>query len=67
MNQYWPHVRLLFTSVMVLVGFSTTCHGQDSRTVLVANFMNGNNAAFNSRVYLFKPWGGHRPRLYTTP
>ena len=26
-----------------------------SPTVLAVNFMNGNNAAFNSRVYLFNP------------
>ena len=39
-------------------------------TVLVANFMNGNNAEFNSRVYLFNPSGGAGEvtvRVFTLP
>ncbi len=39
---------------MVLVG-STTLSQAQTETVLVANFTNGNNAAFNSRVYLWNP------------
>ena len=41
-----------------------------SPTVLVANFMNGNNAAFNSRVYLFNPStsaGEVTVRVFTLP
>ena len=39
-------------------------------TVLVANFMNGNNAAFNSRVYLWNPStsaGNITVRVFTLP
>ena len=39
-------------------------------TVLVANFMNGNNAAFNSRVYLWNPStspGDVTVRVFTLP
>ncbi len=39
-------------------------------TVLVANFVNGNNAAFNSRVYLFNPSqssGAVTVRVFTLP
>jgi len=39
-------------------------------TVLVANFMNGNNAAFNSRVYLWNPStssGNVMVRVFTLP
>ncbi len=41
-----------------------------SPTVLVANFMNGNDAAFNSRVYLFNPSqsaGEVKVRVFTVP
>ncbi|TDI14625.1 MAG: hypothetical protein E2P05_09345 [Acidobacteria bacterium] len=41
-----------------------------STTVLVANFMNGNDAAFNSRVYLFNPSqsaGEVSVRVFTLP
>ncbi len=41
-----------------------------SPTVLVANFMNGNNDAFNSRVYLFNPSAGAGKvtvRVFTLP
>ena len=41
-----------------------------SPTVLVANFMNGNNAAFNSRVYLWNPsqsTGNVTVRVFTLP
>ena len=42
-----------------------------SPTVLVANFMNGNTDAFNSRAYLFNPsdkrWERHSARLHTSP
>ncbi len=39
-------------------------------TVLVANFLNGNDAAFNSRVYLFNPSpsaGNVTVRVFTLP
>jgi hypothetical protein len=39
-------------------------------TVLAANFMNGNNAAFNARVYLFNPSNGAgniTVRVFTLP
>ncbi len=39
-------------------------------TVLVSNFMNGNNAAFNSRIYLFNPSliaGNVSVRVFTLP
>jgi hypothetical protein len=39
-------------------------------TVLVANFMNGNNAAFNSRIYLWNPstsFGQVSVRVFTLP
>jgi hypothetical protein len=41
-----------------------------SPTVLVANFMNGNDAAFNSRIYLWNPYQFrqyHGARLYPSP
>jgi len=41
-----------------------------SPTVLVANFMNGNNAAFNSRIYLWNPStspGNITVRVFTLP
>jgi len=41
-----------------------------SPTVLVANFLNGNNAAFSSRVYLFNPTpsaGDVTVRVFTVP
>ncbi len=41
-----------------------------SPTILSANFMNGNNAAFNSRVYLFNPSnsaGNVTVRVFTLP
>ena len=42
----------------------------DEQTVLVANFVNGNNAALNSRVYLFNPsesGGEVTVRVFTLP
>jgi hypothetical protein len=42
----------------------------ESPTVLVANFTNGNNDAFNSRVYLFNPStsaGNVMVRVFTLP
>ena len=42
----------------------------DSPTVLVANFMNGNDAAFNSQVYLWNPSqnaGNVTVRVFTLP
>jgi len=44
--------------------------GAGNPTVLVANFMNGNNTAFNSRVYLFNPStnpGNVTVRVFTLP
>ena len=39
---------------LVAILMVPTAYGQ-GETVLVANFMNGNNAFLNSRVYLFNP------------
>jgi len=42
----------------------------ESLTILVANFLNGNNAAFSSRVYLFNPSasaGDVTVRVFTLP
>ena len=39
-------------------------------TILIANFMNGNNAIFNGRIYLFNPSsdaGGVAVRVFTLP
>jgi len=71
-NQYnWLYLRLLLTVLVVLMGSSAISHGQDgSNTVLVANFMNGNDAALNSRVYLFNPsqsGGEVTVRVFTLP
>jgi len=63
-------------SVMVaLTGVSPNFNGGIAfepvpRTVLLANFANGNNAAFNSRVYLFNPStkaGNVAVRVFTLP
>ncbi len=46
-----------------------TAYGQ-GETVLVANFMNGNNSVLNSRVYLFNPTdtgGAVTVRVFTLP
>jgi len=53
-------------------GFSNELCGQPGadNTVLVANFMNGNNAALNSRVYLWNPSaspGEVTVRVFTLP
>ncbi len=70
LNQYnWQYLRLFFALLVVLIGSSTASHGQ-AETVLVANFMNGNNDAFNSRVYLWNPSasaGTVRVRVFTLP
>jgi len=69
-NQYnWQYLRLFFALLVVLIGSSTASHGQGEVTVLVANFMNGNNDAFNSRVYLWNPSsaGTVRVRVFTLP
>jgi len=71
-NQYnWLYLRLLLTVLVVLMGSSAISHGQDgSNTVLVANFVSGNNLAFNSRVYLFNPSqsaGNVTVRVFTLP
>ncbi len=70
MNRYYLYLRLLLT-VLVLMGSSAISYGQDtSNTVLVANFVNGNNVAFNSRVYLFNPSGSAGEvtvRVFTLP
>ena len=69
MNRYC--LRLLLPIVLVSIGSSVISHGQDaSSTVLVANFVNGNNVAFNSRVYLFNPSqspGNVTVRVFTLP
>ncbi len=71
MNRYCLHLTLLLTVVVVLMGSSVISHAQDSsNTVLVANFVNGNNVAFNSRVYLFNPSqsaGNVTVRVFTLP
>ena len=53
---------------------TVTCGGgprtSAPRTVLLANFANGNNTVFNSRVYLFNPsvkTGGVTVRVFTLP
>ncbi len=46
--------RLLFVILVVLMGSTATSDAQTD-TILVANFVNGNNAASNSRVYLWNP------------
>ena len=65
------YLRLLLTVFVVLMGSSAISHGQDgSNTVLVANFVSGNNLAFNSRVYLFNPSqsaGNVTVRVFTLP
>ena len=69
MARYCLYLRLLFAILMVLMGSSTVSYAQ-TETVLVANFTNGNNAAFNSRVYLFNPSpspGEVTVRVFTLP
>ena len=65
------YLRLLLAAFMVLVASSAISQGQGgSSTVLVANFVNGNNVAFNSRVYLFNPSqssGNVTVRVFTLP
>ncbi len=46
--------RLLFVILVVLMGSTATSDAQTD-TISVANFMNGNNEAFNSHVYLWNP------------
>jgi hypothetical protein len=61
--------------VGTLTGFAPNLNGGIAfepvpRTVLLANFANGNNAAFNSRVYLFNPSakaGNVAVRVFTLP
>ena len=51
-------------------GVSTMTDPLAPKTVLVANFVNGNDAAFNSRVYLFNPSqsaGDVAVRVFTLP
>jgi len=71
MNRYCLYLRLLLTVVMVLMGSSASSHGQGTtNTVLVANFVNGDNVVFNSRVYLFNPSGSAGEvtvRVFTLP
>ena len=57
---------LWFLVAILMVPF---LQGQ-GETVLVANFLNGNNAAFNSRVYLWNPSasaGNVKVRVFTLP
>jgi len=66
----WQYLRLFFALLVVLIGSSTASHGQGTNTVLVANFMNGNDAALNSRVYLWNPSasaGAVTVRVFTLP
>jgi len=44
---------VVVVSVFLAILMMPLAHGQ--QTVLVANFMNGNNEALNSRVYLWNP------------
>ncbi len=67
---HWQYLRLFFALLVVLIGSSTASHGQGTNTVLVANFMNGNDAALNSRVYLWNPSasaGAVTVRVFTLP
>jgi len=55
-------------SVFLAILIMPLAHGQ--QTILVANFMNGNNAALNSRVYLWNPSntaGDITVRVFTLP
>ena len=66
-NWLWFLVAILMVS-MVAPDFSFG--GKGNETILVANFMNGNNAVFNSRVYLFnasKRAGNVTVRVFTLP
>ncbi len=54
---------------LVAILMVPTAYGQ-GETVLVANFMNGNNSVLNSRVYLFNPTdtgGAVTVRVFTLP
>ena len=69
MPRYCLYLRFLSAILMVLMGSATTSYAQ-TETVLVANFTNGNTAAFNSRVYLFNssPSAGEvTVRVFTLP
>ncbi len=60
-------LSLVWFSVAILM--MPLAYGQNE-TILAANFMNGNNAAFNSRVYLFNPSasaGEVTVRVFTLP
>ena len=57
-------VMLIFLAILMM----PLAHGQ--QTILVANFMNGNNGALNSRVYLWNPSntaGDITVRVFTLP
>ena len=58
--------RLVFTCALLLLATIPAL----GNTVLVANFLNGNNASLNSRVYLWNPSdtaGNITARVYTLP
>jgi len=59
---------LAVVSVLLAILMMPLAHGQ--QTILVANFMNGNNGALNSRIYLWNPSdspGDITVRVYTLP
>ncbi len=63
------YIRLLFAILVVLMGSAATSHAQ-TETVLVANFVNGNDAVFHSRVYLWNlssSAGNVTVRVFTLP
>ena len=66
MQATFRHSWLWFLVAILMV---PCVHGQ-GETVLVANFLNGNNAVLNSRVYLWNPSdnaGNITARVYTLP
>ena len=65
MKATYQHSWLWFSIAILMVQLA---YGQE--TILVANFVNGNNAALNSRIYLFN--GSNQPgditvRVFTLP
>ncbi len=65
MKATYQHSWLWFSIAILMVQLT---YGQE--TILVANFVNGNNAALNSRIYLFN--GSNQPgditvRVFTLP
>ncbi len=62
------NLKIIGASVFFSISVMPFAYGQE--TILVANFMNGNNAALNSRVYLWNPSnaaGNITVRVFTLP